>query len=79
MAATPGRINQLLAAWTGDMAFVLDRLEQLNRSDASGRFTGRLALARVGVFGHSLGGGRPRNSATTIPGARQGSTWTVRH
>jgi len=50
------RINQLLAAWTGDMAFVLDRLEQLNRSDASGRFTGRLALARVGVFGHSLGG-----------------------
>ncbi len=50
------RINQLLAAWTGDIAFVLDRLEQLNRSDASGRFTGRLDMARVGVFGHSLGG-----------------------
>src|SRR6059036_3027213 len=51
-----GRINQLLAAWTGDIAFVLDRLEQLNRSDASGRFTGRLDMARVGVFGHSFGG-----------------------
>src|SRR5437867_5666217 len=50
------RINQLLAAWTGDIAFVLDRLEQLNRSDASGTFTGRLDMARVGVFGHSLGG-----------------------
>jgi len=50
------RINQLLAAWTADVAFVLDRLEQLNRSDASGRFTGRLDMARVGVFGHSLGG-----------------------
>jgi len=50
------RINQLQAAWTGDIAFVLDRLEQLNRSDASGRFTGRLDMARVGVFGHSLGG-----------------------
>src|SRR5947209_5977820 len=50
------RINQLQAAWTGDIAFVLDRLEQLNRSDASGRFTGRLDMARVGVFGHSFGG-----------------------
>ncbi len=50
------RINQLLAAWTGDIAFVLDRLEQLNRSDASGTFTGRLDMARVGVFGHSFGG-----------------------
>jgi len=48
--------KKLLAAWTGDMAFVLDRLAQLNASDASGKFTGRLELARVGVFGHSFGG-----------------------
>src|SRR5437867_814951 len=50
------RINTLLAAWTGDIAFVLDRLQQLNRGDASGKFTGRLDMSRVGVFGHSLGG-----------------------
>ncbi|MCU1243944.1 MAG: family ership [Candidatus Acidoferrum typicum] len=48
--------NKLLSAWTGDIAFALDRLEQLNAADASGRFTGRLDMARVGVFGHSFGG-----------------------
>jgi predicted dienelactone hydrolase len=48
--------NKLLAAWTGDITFVLDRLERLNASDASGKFTGRLDMTRVGVFGHSFGG-----------------------
>ena len=50
------RINSLLAAWTGDIGFALDQLARLNRSDPAGRFTGRLDLARVGVFGHSLAG-----------------------
>ena len=49
-------VDRLLGAWTADIAFVLDRLEQLNTADASGRFTGRLDLSRVGVFGHSFGG-----------------------
>jgi dienelactone hydrolase len=48
--------DKLLAAWTGDIAFVLDRLEQLNTSDSTGKFTGRLDMTRVGVFGHSFGG-----------------------
>ncbi|MGB7848607.1 MAG: hypothetical protein WBL63_23545 [Candidatus Acidiferrum sp.] len=48
--------NRLLTAWTADIAFVLDRLERLNASDASGKFTGRLDMTRVGVFGHSFGG-----------------------
>ena len=48
--------NKLVAAWTADIAFVLDRLERLNASNASGKFTGRLDLTRVGVFGHSFGG-----------------------
>jgi predicted dienelactone hydrolase len=50
------RINKLMSAWIGDIAFVLDRLQRLNVSDASGTFVGRLDLTRVGVFGHSLGG-----------------------
>jgi predicted dienelactone hydrolase len=50
------RANKLLAAWTADTAFVLDRLEQWNASGASGKFTGRLDITRVGVFGHSFGG-----------------------
>jgi pimeloyl-ACP methyl ester carboxylesterase len=49
-------VNKVLTAWTADIAFVLDRLEQLNTSDSSGRFTGRLDMTRMGVFGHSLGG-----------------------
>ena len=58
----PGRaemercVSRVMAAWTGDIAFVLGRLDRLNTSDSSGRFTGRLDMTRVGVFGHSLGG-----------------------
>jgi len=48
--------NRLLTAWAADMSSVLDRLEQLNASDAPGKFTGRLDMTRVGVFGHSFGG-----------------------
>jgi dienelactone hydrolase len=50
------RANKLLTVWTADIAFVLDRLDRLNASDPSGRFTGRLDMTRVGVFGHSFGG-----------------------
>ena len=49
-------VNKLLTAWTADIAFVLDRLERLNTSDPSSKFTGRLDTARVGIFGHSFGG-----------------------
>ncbi len=49
-------VSRVLTAWTGDVAFVLDRLARLNASDASRKFTGRLDMTRVGVFGHSLGG-----------------------
>jgi dienelactone hydrolase len=48
--------NRLQTAWTEDIAFVLDRLERLNASDASGKLTGRLDMTHVGVFGHSFGG-----------------------
>jgi predicted dienelactone hydrolase len=48
--------NELVQAWSADMSYALDQLEQLNASDPSGRFLGRLDLQRVGVFGHSLGG-----------------------
>ncbi len=51
-----GRLNKLLSAWTADIGFVLDRLERLNVSDPSGKFTGRLDMTRVGIFGHSFGG-----------------------
>jgi len=55
-AQQDGCMSELLTAWTADIGFVLDRLERLNTSDASGTFAGRLDMARVGVFGHSFGG-----------------------
>src|SRR3989454_6853032 len=50
----PRCVNKVLTAWTADIAFVLDRLERLNTSDAFGNFAGRLDLARVGAIDHSL-------------------------
>ena len=49
-------VNKVLTAWTADIAFVLDQLGRLNVSDPTGKFTGRLDMTRVGVFGHSFGG-----------------------
>jgi predicted dienelactone hydrolase len=48
--------NRILAAWTSDASFVLDRLGQLNASDETGKFTGKVDLTHVGIFGHSFGG-----------------------
>lgn len=56
LAQQDGCVKKILTAWTADIAFVLDRLERLNNSDVSGKFTGRLDMTRVGVFGHSFGG-----------------------
>jgi dienelactone hydrolase len=47
--------------WTADQRFVLNQLTALDRDDPDQRFTHRLDLGRVGVFGHSLGG----SAATT--------------
>jgi predicted dienelactone hydrolase len=49
-------VSKVLTAWTTDIAFVLDRLAELNTSDATGKFKGHLDMTRVGVFGHSFGG-----------------------
>jgi predicted dienelactone hydrolase len=49
-------INRLLPMWTSDMKFVVNQLERLNAADPSGKFTGRLDLQRLGMFGHSFGG-----------------------
>jgi dienelactone hydrolase len=49
-------INRLLPMWTGDTKFVVSQLERLNATDPSAKFTGRLDMQRLGMFGHSFGG-----------------------
>ncbi|MHB8502547.1 MAG: alpha/beta hydrolase family protein [Candidatus Acidiferrales bacterium] len=49
-------INRLLPMWTSDTKFVVSQLGQLNSADPSGKFTGRLDMQRLGMFGHSFGG-----------------------
>ena len=48
--------NRIIAAWTADVGFALDRLARLNTAEPASKFTGRLDLTRVGIFGHSFGG-----------------------
>lgn len=45
----------LVGVFAADLAFVLDSLEVINEDDE--RFADRLDLERVGLFGHSTGGG----------------------
>jgi pimeloyl-ACP methyl ester carboxylesterase len=49
--------NTLIGVWAGDVRFILDQLEAMNDGDLESTFEGRLDLDRVGIFGHSTGGG----------------------
>jgi predicted dienelactone hydrolase len=49
--------NKLVNQWADDLAFTMDTLAQMNASDSTYDLQGRLDLNRVGVFGHSFGGG----------------------
>ena len=46
----------LVDQWAGDMSFLLDQLEGWNEAEGH-PFAGKLDLNRVGVYGHSTGGG----------------------
>lgn len=48
--------TRLMRMWSADIGFVVDELANLDAADPSGRFTGRLDLQHLGIFGHSLGG-----------------------
>jgi len=54
-----GRIPKSTASierWVEDTRVVVDRLKVLAAAGSGDRFAGRLALARLGAFGHSMGG-----------------------
>ena len=66
------RAKTLMDGWTNDMSFVLDRLAQLNAGDPSGKFTNRLDMTRVGVFGHSFGGAQAAQFCHDDPRCKAG-------
>lgn len=49
-------LDQANEGWVEDVKFVLHQLEQLANHDPEERFTGRLDMEKVGMFGHSFGG-----------------------
>jgi len=49
--------NRLVNVYARDALFMLDQLALLNAGQPDDRFTNRLDLQRIGVFGHSTGGG----------------------
>jgi len=46
-----------LAVWIHDIQFVLDMLEKFDNGNPPSMFVGKIDLTRIGVVGHSFGGG----------------------
>lgn len=49
-------LNSSLNLWIGDLRFLIDKLYEINSSKASSLFSGKMALDKIGVLGHSFGG-----------------------
>jgi len=63
-------VDSVIPYLAEDVSFTLGQLAALNRSDPHGILTGRLDLARVGIFGLSLGGEVTVESCRTDPRLR---------
>jgi len=49
-------LDRLNEGWVADAKFVLDQVEKLAENDPDHRFTARMDLNHIGMFGHSFGG-----------------------
>ncbi len=49
--------NQLVSTYASDITTTMNYLEELNESHSASRFSGRLDLTKIGLLGHSTGGG----------------------
>jgi predicted dienelactone hydrolase len=65
--------NSVAEVWLADARFVLDQLELLEGSDPQGRFTGRMDLGRIGMFGHSFGGAASGNACVNDDRVKAGA------
>lgn len=55
---------------TQDVQFVLQHIMTLSKKDPSGRFTNKIEMANIGLFGHSLGGRIAGNVAVKYKGVK---------
>ncbi len=67
-----GRI--LVNQWAGDISYALDTLAKINQNDPAGQLSGLLNLNKVGVFGHSTGGGATIQFCGIDPRCKAGLT-----
>ena len=49
--------NLVVQQWAGDISWTLDELESMDQESGDWFLSGKVDLERVGVFGHSTGGG----------------------
>jgi predicted dienelactone hydrolase len=47
----------LVNQWAGDIGYALNFLNELNQNDPQGQFSNVFDMDKVGIFGHSTGGG----------------------
>jgi predicted dienelactone hydrolase len=52
----PHTSSTLVSVWAGDLGYALDQLAEWNEAEDNA-FASRFDLSRIGVFGHSTGGG----------------------
>lgn len=64
--------NRLIAIWTDDARFVLNKLEQINSADTSSKFFNRLDTNSIGIFGHSFGGATAAQFCSVEPRCKAG-------
>ncbi|WP_254635161.1 dienelactone hydrolase family protein [Paenibacillus sp. GbtcB18] len=66
------KMDRTNEVWVNDVRFVLDQLEQLAAADPDQRFTGRMDMKRLGMFGHSFGGATTVQMLLSDPRVRAG-------
>ncbi|MGX4588316.1 alpha/beta hydrolase family protein [Paenibacillus chitinolyticus] len=53
---TVAYLDKINEEWVEDAKFVVDQIERLAKNDPDNRFTNRMDLENMGMFGHSFGG-----------------------
>jgi predicted dienelactone hydrolase len=64
--------QKLGQTWAGDIHFVIDQIERLERDEIPSPLASRMDLNRLGIFGHSTGGGAAVEACSSDPRCKAG-------